>query len=199
EDGLHLIGARVTHGDVGAAGHGQVRGGTVALIAGPGLEVAAPGRPAPTHPHRAPDVELDAQRLAHRRAVALVGVRGGAQPVVDVQGADRGRSGDLRREIEQAGGVAPAGVHDHHGPALGQQPLGPDGLHQVAHSGSSRRWRATNTSVDSLKPLSVTSPMRSKSRWFPPTLATSTTGRVTSTSPPAERAATRLAMLMSRP
>ena len=51
-------------------------------------------------------------------------------------------------------------------------------------------------SVDSLKPFSLTSAIRSNSRCDP---ACSTTGRVTSTSPPAERAATREAMFTSRP
>ena len=48
--------------------------------------------------------------------------------------------------------------------ALGEQTLRADRLLHLAHSSSSRRWRATNTSVDSLKPLSVTSPIRSNSR-----------------------------------
>ena len=56
--------------------------------------------------------------------------------------------------------------------------------------------RARKSSVTSLKPLRRTSPMRSNSRCGP---ADSTTGRVTRTSPPAARAATRDAWLTSRP
>ena len=47
-----------------------------------------------------------------------------------------------------------------------------------------------------MKPFSLTSAIRSNSRCG---AGGSTTGRVTSTSPPAERAATREAMFTSRP
>ena len=56
--------------------------------------------------------------------------------------------------------------------------------------------RAMNSSVGSAKPFRRTSPMCSNSRCEP---AASTTGRVTSTSPPPARAETRAAWLTSRP
>ncbi len=57
---------------------------------------------------------------------------------------------------------------------------------------------ATNSSVGSEKPFSLTSPIRTNSSPSDPS-AISTTGRVTSTSPPPARATTRAAWLTSRP
>ena len=124
----------------------------------------------------------------------LVGVGLGAQPVVDVQGGDPAGAGDADGEVEQAAGVAAPGEHHDDGTLGAEQAVGADALEQVVHHSS--RWRAVKISVDSLKPLRRTSPIRSNTRWLS---ALSTTGRVTSTSPPAERAATREAMLTSRP
>src|SRR5947209_1765548 len=136
------------------------------------------------------DLERHPQPLAQFGAVALVLSGAVAQAVVDVQDADRGTAADPYREIEQAGGVAATG-QQHHDRAAALQQADP-----VRADHSSPRWRAMKISVDSLNPFSRTSPIRSNRRCEPDW---STTGRVTSTSPPRERAATREAMLTSRP
>ena len=141
------------------------------------------------------DGERHAEPLAQLAAEALVAVGVVAQPVVDVQGAHRVGPGDPHGEVEQADGVAPAGEQHHHRPPCAQEPVGADAGLEV-HQWSFSAWRARNSSVDPLKPLRLTSPMRSNSRWPP---AASTTGRVTSTSPPAARAPTRAARLTARP
>ena len=165
-------------GDV-ALGEPQRLG--VADVARPGLEVALGAA-------RAVDVQRHAQPGAQRLAVRGVLGGGVAQAVVDVQ---RGhRAAHPQREVEQADRVRPAGEQDEHRGARPQQPLLADPRLQ-AHA-----CLARNSSVDSLKPLSLTSPMRSNSRCEP---AASTSGRVTSTSPPAARAPTRAARLTARP
>ena len=92
--------------------------------------------------------------------MALVGVGRGPEPVVDMQGADRGRTRDPGGEVDQARGIAPARVHDHDGTALREEARPPHLFLDLAHPLSSWRWLATNTSVDSLNPFSVTSPIR---------------------------------------
>ena len=170
-------------GDV-AVGREPPRG-AVALFARPRLDVA-------DGIARALDVERHAELLAQRCAMGLVAVGLRAQPVVAVQRADVLGSRDPHGDVEQADRVAAAGEQDQHRPARLEQPAGADAREEIAHSPSP----ATNSSVGSLNPFSVTSPIWSKRRWSP---AASITGRVTSTSPPAARAATRAARLTARP
>jgi len=165
----------------------ELRRGAVALVSSPCLEVPGP------RPLRPADLERDAEPLAELGAVALVGTRRVAQTVVHVQRADMLVPGDPHRQVEQAGRVSATREQHHHGTSRRQQPARAHALQQAHRSA---RWRAMNTSVGSLKPLSLTSAIRWNSRCDP---AHSTTGRVTSTSPAADRAATREAMLTSRP
>ena len=81
-----------------------------------------------------------------------------------MQRADRGGTRDPDREVEQAGGIAPPRVHDYDGTTLREEAGPPHLFLDLAHPLSSRRWLAMNTSVDSLKPFSVASPIRSNSR-----------------------------------
>ena len=186
EHRLDLVGRGVAGGHVGVAPPGEPRRLGVADVARPGLEVAlGPAR------HGRPRAGRRAARTARAQWLG-VGRRGVAQAVVDVQRAHV--AGDPHREVEQADRVAPAGEqHDDRAPGPQQA------LRRGPRPRGSRRpppASARNSSVASVKPLSRTSPMRSNSRWSP---AASTTGRVTSTSPPAARAATREARLTSRP
>ena len=170
-------------GDVGVALRGQPRRLGVAGVARPRLQVAL-------RPLRPVDRQLHAQPRAQRLAVRRVLGRRVAQPVVDVQ---RGRRpGDPHGQVEQAHRVGAAGEQHDDRRARPQQALLAD-LRLEAHAGTGL---ARNSSVESLKPFSFTSPMRSNSRCAPPT---STSGRVTSTSPPAARAPTRAARLTARP
>ena len=137
-------------------------------------------------------MQLDAEPLAQRRAVGLVRAGLLAQPVVAVQRGDVRGAGDPDGDVEQADRVAAAREQHEHPPAGLQQPGRGDALEQVGHGACP----ATNSSVGSEKPFIVTSPIWSKLRCGP---AASTTGRVTSTSPPAARAATREARLTARP
>ena len=185
EHGLDLVGGGVAGGDVGVALLGEPRRLGVADVARPRLQVAL-------GPARAVDGERHAEALAQRGAVRRVGRRGVAQAVVDVQrarrrrrSAPRGRAGRSSRPRRRAA-RRPAR------PAAAGPP--PRTARLEAHDGSA--CVARNSSVDSEKPLSLTSPMRSNSRWSP---AASTSGRVTSTSPPAARAPTRAARLTARP
>ena len=170
-------------GDVGVALRGEPGRLGVAGVARPRLQVAL-------RPARAVDRQRHAEPLAQRGAVGGVLGGGVAQAVVDVQRARRAR--DPHREVEQADRVRPAGEQHDDRRARAQQALLADERLE-AHAGTGR---ARNSSVDSLKPLSLTSPMRSNSRCEPPA---STSGRVTSTSPPAARAPTRAARLTARP
>ena len=194
EDRLDLVAGGVPGGDVGTPLDRQLRRGSVARVARPGLEIARPRPPRPL------DGKLDAERGAQLGAVALVLVGRVAEPVVDVQRANRAAPSDPDGHVEQAARVAPARIEDDHAAPGGEQPALADPLDHttstpVDHDSSSPA-RAMKISVASRNPFSFTSAIRSNSRWGP---ACSTTGRVTSTSPPAERAATREAMLMSRP
>ena len=164
EDGLGLVGRGVTDRDQRVALGGEPFGLGVAHLARPRLDVAV-------RRARAVHEQLDAEALADRAAVRLVGVGlGAAQPVVDVQRAD-----DVGHvHVEQAGRVAAAREE-----------------HEEPHRGAAR-----NSSVACSKPLSLTSPIGWKLRWRP---AASLTSRVTSTSPPVARAPTRAARLTARP
>ena len=186
EHRLDLVGGRVAGGDVGVALEREPRRLGVALVARPRLQVALRAR-------RAVDGERHAEPLAERAAERLVPVGGVAQPVVDVQRPDRGRARDAHGEVEQADGVRPA--RDQHDDGAAGRAAGRPRARAPRDSSSSAR-RARNSSVDCEKPLSLTSPMCSNSRCGP---ATSTSERVTSTSPPAARAPTRAARLTSRP
>ena len=126
--------------------------------------------------------------------MTLIGRRVLAQAVVDVQRLNRPGTRDLYRHVEQAGRVSAAREEHDDRPARYEQPIATDLLEQRAHS--SGRCSAMKISVDSVKPFSRTSAIRSNSRCGP---ARSTTGRVTRTSPPADRAATREAMFTARP
>ncbi len=161
------------------------RAARVPDVAGPRLDVAAP-RAIGGH-----DLQRHAELGCQLPAMPLVARGALAQGVVHVQRRHGAGTGDFDREIEQTGRVAPAGDEDDNGVTVPQEALRPD--HVDHHSSPS--W-ARNISVDAVNPLSRTSPIRSNARWEP---AASTTGRVTSTSPPALRAATREAMLTSRP
>ena len=116
------------------------------------------------------------------------------EAVVDMQGAHAVRTGDPHGHVQQAGGVATPGEEHEHRPARGEQAIPADLLDQVTQSAP--RWTAMKISVVSVNPFSLTSAIRSNSRCVP---ARSTTGRVTRTSPPAERAPTREAMFTARP
>src|SRR5205085_10452264 len=152
-------------------------GRSVALLARPCLEV-----PGPAGPDGSADLERHAKALAQLGAVALVRVSAGAQPVVDVQRADPVGAGNPDGEVEQAWRVPPSGQHHQHRAALAQQTLRQHPLEKLlAHSSA---CLAMKISVDSVKPFSRTSAIRSNSKCDP---ARSTTGRATSTSAPAER------------
>ena len=86
EDRLDLVVGGVAGGDRRPAGLRQRRGGRVARLPGPGLQVAGARRAA-----RALDPQRDPEPLAESRAVGLVRAGALAQTVVDVQGGDRPR------------------------------------------------------------------------------------------------------------
>ena len=186
EDRLDLVGRGVAGRDVAAARERQLGGGAVALVARPRLQIADLRSP------RAPDLEPHPEPFAQLAAVQLVRVGAVAQAVVHVQRVDPLGARDPHGEIEQAGRVAPSGEQNDHFSARRKETGVADGLeHQ-----SSSRCLAMKISVVSVNPFSRTSAIRSNSRCDPPC---STTGRVTRTSPPAERAETREAMFTSRP
>jgi hypothetical protein len=81
--------------------------------------------------------ELDAEPHAERPAELLVAAGGLAQPVVDVQRADRLGTGEPDRDVEQADRVATAGEQHDDGRALREQTGGADAVEQV-HGGESR-------------------------------------------------------------
>ena len=172
-------------GDVGVALEREPRRLAVALVARPRLHV-------PLWAARAVDGQRHAEALAERAAERLVLACRVAQPVVDVQRGHGGRARDPHREVEQADGIRAARDEHDDGAAGGEQAA-------VAHvrlEAHASARPARNSSVDWEKPLSLTSPMCSNRRCGPPS---STSGRVTSTSPPAARAPTRAARLTSRP
>ena len=76
-------------------------------------------------------MQRDAEPLAQRGAVRLVGAGRRAQPVVAVQRLD-GRRREPHGDVEQADGVAPAGEQHEHRPPGAQQAARADALEQVA-------------------------------------------------------------------
>ena len=161
------------------------------------MEVAARGALA-AGPPRALDDERHLQARAQRAAGGLVALGLGPQPVVDVERAHDPAPGHLDGHVEQADRVAAAGEQDDDGDADGQQAARAHPREEVLrrHPPSSSAARATKSSVEWLNPFRRTSPIGSKARCGPDA---STTGRVTMTSPPPARAATREAVLTSRP
>ena len=108
------------------------------------------------------------------------------------------------RQIQQAGRVSPPENIATRGRPGREQALrrGRPGQLRIDAASPARSGLAAaptvNSSVGSEKPFRPTSPMRRNSSPSMPA-AVSTTGRVTSTSPPAARATTRAAWLTSRP
>ena len=146
---------------------------------------------------------MDGERHVEPRAQgdAGLGVGGAArpQPVVDVQRAHGVAAGDPDREVEQADGVPAAGEQDDRRCAGDEEPAGADAGLDPRGGGRRRAHdarRARKSSSGRERPLSLTSPMwlKASRRW-----ASSTSGRVTSTSPPAARAPTRDATLTALP
>ena len=82
-------------------------------------------------------LELDAEPGAERAAVLLVAGRAVAQPVVDVQRADRLGAREPDGDVEQADRVAPAGQQHDDRRAGGQQAGRADALEEV-HAFESR-------------------------------------------------------------
>ena len=161
------------------------------------MEVAAAGALAGGAP-RALDDERDLEARAERAAGGLVALGLRPQPVVDVQGAHGLAAGHLHGDVEQADRVASPGEQDDDGAAAGEQAARAHPREEVLrrHPPSSSAGWARKSSVEWLNPFRRTSPIGSKARCGP---EASTTGRVTMTSPPPARAATREAVLTSRP
>ena len=183
----------MTGGHPRAAGEREPGGRGVALVARPGLQVAALRRR-----RRALDGQLDPHARAQVRAEPRVVVALGPQPVVEVQRAYGVRAGDPHRQVEQADRVLAAGEQHDDRRAGDEQPARADPRLDRGGGGGRAHGarRARKSSSGREKPLSLTSPMWVKASRRS---AASTSGRVTSTSPPAARAPTREATLTALP
>jgi hypothetical protein len=122
EDRLDLVGGRVSGGHLGPAREREPRGGPVAQVTGPGMEVSLPRLASVLHRQRHSEV------AAELAAVALVTVCANPQPIVDVEGGHALLACERNRDVEQADRVPPPGEHDHQRAPGRQQPARAHGL-----------------------------------------------------------------------